>query len=387
MSRDLTERQRAFTGLLTHPVVHRERDPELFALVRNPRHRPVLTDWFAHRLGYRLVVTDAAARLFRLPLDGVVVAPRRVAPGSRRVLVLAILTAAAAEDAEELTTTQELSDRVRALSSHDGVDLAPYDPDRFAERNHFVAAVRLLAGAGPLRPVSRDAEDRREGWAHRRDEIGGAYRVDRELLLRMVDPASLAAALEHASGHAPAEGAVPDEATRWGVLRRLLELPVCLLDDLTPAERAYLAGQRHRVLGWCAEMTGWVVEQRSEGIALVAAEEADTDLPFPRLRAVDFATLMVLAEVRSRIDGQRLVSNGDLDDAAGEVRARHPKAMTKELDTDLAVRERALELLRALDLVRPRGPGSWWVSPVADRYRNPRVVSASSRLDSGVVPG
>ncbi len=375
MSRELADRQRAFTGLLARPVLHRERDPELFALVRDPRHRTVLIDWFASRLGYRLVVTDTAARLFRLPVAGHVVAPRRTAPPSRRVLVLAFLAAAAAEDAEELTTTQELSDRVRVLSRHEGVDVAPYDPDRFAERNLFVAAVRLLVDGGPLLPTSRDTEDRREGWAHRRDQIGGAYRVDRELLLRLVDPAALAAALG-ATRDAP----VPDDAVRWSVMRRLVELPVCLLDDLTDAERSYLTGQRHRILGWCAEMTGWVVEQRREGLALVAADEEDSDLPFPRLRAVDFTALMLLEELRARMDGDRLVGDDDVDAAASEVRARHVRAMTKELDSDLAVRERGLELLRALDLVRPHSPDRWWLSPAADRYRNPQVLSVTSRI-------
>ena len=163
-------------------------------------------------------------------------------------------------------------------------------------------------------------------------------------------------------------------------MRRLVELPVCLLDDLTDAERSYLTGQRHRILGWCAEMTGWVVEQRREGLALVAADEEDSDLPFPRLRAVDFTALMLLEELRARMDGDRLVGDDDVDAAASEVRARHVRAMTKELDTDLAVRERGLELLRALDLVRPHSPDTWWLSPAADRYRNPQVVSVTSRI-------
>ena len=378
MNRDQVERQRAFTGLLSRPVLHRDRDPELFALVRHPQHRPVLIDWFDTRLGYRLVVTETAARLFRLPLDGVVVAPRRIASGSRRAIVLAVLAAAAAEDTEELTTTQELSDRVRVLSRHDDVDLAPYDPDRFLDRSTFVAALRLLVEVGPLRPVSTDAEGRREGWAHRRDELGGAYRVDRELLLRMVDPASLAAALGARYEDDPA----PDPATRWSVMRRLIELPVCLLDDLTPAEAAYVAGQRHRLVAWCAEMTGWVVEQRREGMALVVDEDAGTDVPFPRLRAIDFATLMVLDELRSRLGAERRVSHGDVLAAAAEVRARYPRAMTKDLDSDEAVRDRAVELLSALDLVRPAGTGSWWVSPAVERYRNPRVVSMAARIDA-----
>ncbi|MEN3304052.1 MAG: hypothetical protein V7603_254 [Micromonosporaceae bacterium] len=377
MSRDTAERQRAFTGLLAHPVLDRRRHPEMFGLVRNPRHRPVLIEWFATRLGYRLVVTDSGARLFRLPLGGVVVAPRRFAATPRRVLVLAILAAACAEDTEDVTTTQDISDRVRALTAHDDVDLAPYDPDRFVERQLFVKAVALLVNAGALRPMTPGgAEEESEGWAHRRDAVGGAYEVERELLLRMVDPAALAATLDE-RGDDPG---VPREAVaRFGLLRRLIELPVCLFDDLTDSERAYLTSQRHRILAWCTEMTGWVVEQRAEGLALIAADEADTDLPFPRLRAVDFATLMLLDELRSRCDEQGELDDEQLELAAAEVRARYPKAMTKELDTDLAMRERAGELLAALDLLRPTGDG-WWLSPAAARFRNPKVVAVTTSL-------
>lgn len=377
MSRDTAERQRAFTGLLAHPVLDRKRHPEMFGLVRNPRHRPVLIEWFATRLGYRLVITDSGARLFRLPLGGEVVAPRRFAATPRRVLVLAILAAACAEDTEDVTTTQDISDRVRALTAHDDVDLAPYDPDRFVERQLFVKAVALLVDAGALRPMTPGgAEEQREGWAHRRDSVGGAYEVERELLLRMVDPAALAAALDERGD----ELGVPRESVaRFGLMRRLIELPVCLYEDLTESERAYLTSQRHRILAWCTEMTGWVVEQRAEGLALIAADEADTDLPFPRLRAVDFATLMLLDGLRSRCDEHGELDGEQLELAAAEVRARYPKAMTKELDTDLAMRERAVELLAALDLLRPTRNG-WWLSPAAARFRNPKVVAVTTSL-------
>jgi uncharacterized protein (TIGR02678 family) len=201
----------------------------------------------------------------------------------------------------------------------------------------------------------------------------------------MVDPVSLSAALDDPA-EADERRALPDSATRFGLMRRLIELPACLIADLNEAERAYLNSQRHRVLAWCTEMTGWVVEQRAEGLALVVSSETDTDLPFPRVRAAHFAALMVLDGLLARQGGDGLLDDGDIDAAAAEVRARYPRAMSRELETGHAVRERSIELLRALDLLRPH-PGTsprWWLSPVAARFRNPPVQSVSVRLDEAL---
>ena len=203
------DRQRAFTALLGRPVVDREGDPLLWPLVR--RHWPILTEWFSARLGYRLVVSDHAARLYRLPAAGVVVAPRPVRPPPRRAMVLALLAAAAAEDTEDVTTVQELSDRVRALSARPDVPVAGYDPDRYSERSVFVKAVELLGELGALHLVGRgDSEQMLSGWARRQNALGGVYEVDRELLLRLVEPSCLVAALRGAvpggGGGRPAAG-------------------------------------------------------------------------------------------------------------------------------------------------------------------------------------
>ncbi|EWC64189.1 hypothetical protein UO65_0515 [Actinokineospora spheciospongiae] len=214
----------------------------------------------------------------------------------------------------------------------------------------------------------------------RRDAVGGAYEVRRELLLRLVDPASLRAAL--AGGHDA--GSPHEAAARIGLMRKLFELPVVLSEDLTAAERLYLTGRRHRVLTWCVEMTGWQVEQRLEGMALIAADEADTDLPFPRLRAADFAALMVLDHLVRTHGAGAVVTADDLGSAADEVRERHTRAMTNDLRVGDAVESEARDLLGALDLLRPNGkPGEWRLTAAAARYRDPRVVAVNARLDEG----
>jgi uncharacterized protein (TIGR02678 family) len=370
---DELERRQAFTGLLATPVVSRHSNPGLWALVR--RHRPTLAQWFRDRLGYRLVVSSAGARLYRPPLDTGVIAPTRPRPASRRVLVLALLAAAAAEDAQDLTTTQELSDRVRALADRDDVDLMPYDPDRFVERQLFVRAVEMLVELGALRPAGTEIEEALSGWAHQEDAIGGIHHVERETLLRLVDPVALTGALGQSDG-APGE-----DVHRLGLMRRLLELPVCLFEDLTPDERRYLVSQRHRLIGWCHEMTGWIAEQRAEGIALVASDEDGTDLPFPKLKAEHFAALILL-DLLLR-DGAVEVDAATLRARAELVRRQYPKAMTVAFREQVdALEDAAVGVLSGLDLIRPLGSDGWRVMPAAARFRNPKVVeSTQMRID------
>lgn len=368
------DRRTAFTGLLITPIVNRHTRPDLWALVR--RHRPVLGEWFRERLGYRLVVSSSTARLYRLPLGGAVTAPVRARPPSRRVLVLGLLAAAAAEDVDELTTTQELSDRVRALTARQEVEILPYDSDRFTERRTFTYAVALLADLGVLRAGSTAREEVLEGWAHHRDALGGAYHVDREALLRLLDPVALAAVLG-----APGSWGESDEATRRvAVMRRLIELPVCLFVDLSPDELRYLVSQRTHLAAWCREMTGWTIEQRAEGIALIPLDESDTDLAFPKVRADHFGALLLLDHLHR--EKLRDVDEVTLTELVRRIRREHPKAMTDAYRKNpVQLEGDALAVLLELDLVRARPDGGWTVMPAAARFRNPRVEATQMALD------
>ena len=83
---DLTERQQAFVGLLTTPLVTPGATPDLHRLV--VRHASHLQVW-AQRLGYRLVSVGSVHRLRRIPLPGSAAVPAGPHP-PRRVLVLAL---------------------------------------------------------------------------------------------------------------------------------------------------------------------------------------------------------------------------------------------------------------------------------------------------------
>jgi uncharacterized protein (TIGR02678 family) len=336
-----------------------------------------LADWFVNRLGYRLLITDSAARLYRLPADAGIYVPKPVEMPSRRVLVLAVLAAAAAEDAEDVTSTQELSDRVRLLSGHEESGVAAYESDKYAERQKFVKAVQVLVDLGGLRPMPSSSVDQSDGWAQQRNEVGGVFEVRRELLLRMIDPLCLSSALGTITRSEP-------PSPRFGVLRRLLELPVCYFADLSDSERAYLTSQRRRLLVWCEEMTGWTAEERAEGLALVVSEAGHTDLPFPRLRALDFTTLMILDDLLRDVGTGRPFDLERVEFAAGDVADRHPSAMTAHTTVDGAMAAAALETLAALELLRPaEKAGEFQLMPAASRFRNPVVDEASDQYDGG----
>ncbi|GAA3093394.1 hypothetical protein GCM10010530_18320 [Kribbella aluminosa] len=367
--------QQAFVGLLQCSVVTRDACPQLWPLVF--AHRSTLADWFVNRLGYRLLLTESAARLYRLPTDAKVHAPRPTDMPGRRALILAVLTAAAAEDAEDVTSTQELSDRVRVLTDREQTGVTPYDPDRYTERVLFVRGLQVLVDLGGLRPLGVATTDQNDDWARQRNKVGDAFDVRRELLLRMIDPVSLNAALDSAGGQEA-------ESPRFGVLRRLLELPVCYFADLSDDERAYLTNQRRRLLSWCEEMTGWTAEERAEGIALVVTEDKHTDLPFPRLRAADFCTLLILDELLGDIGTGKPFGRDRIELAADDIADRYPTAMTAGTTVQGAMAAGALETLAALDLLRPaETPGEFHLTPAAARYRGPAVQETTDRSDGG----
>jgi uncharacterized protein (TIGR02678 family) len=164
-------------------------------------------------------------------------------------------------------------------------------------------------------------------------------------------------------------------------MRRLLELLVCLFEDLTPDERRYLVSQRHRLIAWCHEMTGWTAELRAEGIALIGSDESATDLPFPKLRAEHFVALILL-DLLLR-DGAAEVDAPTLRAKAEMIRRKFPRAITSAFrDQVEALEQAAVDVLSSLDLIRPLGPGRWRIMPVAARFRNPRVAeSTQMRID------
>ncbi len=82
----------------------------------------------------------------------------------------------------------------------------------------------------------------------------------------------------------------------------MTEDPALLIADLDEDERTYFLGQRARIEGAVAAATGYAIERRAEGSALVVGDRAFTDIPFPTNAAVKQVALLLcdrLAEAGS----------------------------------------------------------------------------------------
>jgi uncharacterized protein (TIGR02678 family) len=165
-------------------------------------------------------------------------------------------------------------------------------------------------------------------------------------------------------------------------MRRLLELPALLYADLTDAEASYLTSQRSRLLSWCTQMTGWAVELRREGIALIVTDENETDLEFPRNKTLDFLAINILDVLLRQFPTGSAFTESAVRRAAADVRGRYPRAQTKEISSDVQAARKSIEVLSALDLIRPgEAEDTWTLMPPAHRYRNPKVDTVGAQLD------
>ncbi len=290
----LAERQRAVRLLLTHPMVSdTEPDPATFAVLR--REAPLLQQWFAEHLGYRLVVETDLARLSRRPVPGRLPRPALTRSGTafdpRRYTLLCLLLSAL-ERLEVQTVLSELAGKVEMLSKSEP-ELSPLDLTRYAERAAFVDAVRFLVELGVLALVAGD-----EGrFLDAQPEGDALYDIRSRRLaqvLTVVLPPSTVAEPEDLGREIypdTTDGA--NRRLRHRLLRRLIEEPALYQADLDSDELAYLRSQRPRLAKIATLLTGLEVEVRQEGLALLDPDGELTDLPFPATGTVPHAALLL----------------------------------------------------------------------------------------------
>lgn len=374
------EAQQVFTGLLITPLFTARSNPVLFAGVL--RHRTIVSDWAA-RLGYRLVVAGAVARLHRDPAGPqLTAAPPPWEPPARRDLVLLALITAACEDTDSTTTVQELSDEVRALSATPSAQIAAYDPDRRAERQAFVRGLGQLAELGILLRRTSDEALLRQ-WEEDGTGVGAGFEVDRDALLQFTDPHTVELALT-GGGRVSQDDEVSRLNTRsQRLLRILLEDTALLYADLHPADADYARARRSWLAGQAADMTGGSVEIREEGMLLRLRADRPSSAAatpaFPAATAPMWFALKILdvltIDPAPDADGCLRLNGDQVDAAAAHLYAAHSRALTRALaDSPARLRSAAERILAGLGLVRLTADGGWTITPAAARYRNPKAI-------------
>ncbi|AEV85437.1 hypothetical protein ACWT_4415 [Actinoplanes sp. SE50] len=366
--------QQAFLGLLAQPLITPATNRILHRHVL--RHQRQITD-HARRAGYRIQRVGRAVRLIRVPIGGQVTAPPRPAgaPG-RRLLALACCLAACCEEVSTTVTLQQLSDMVRDLTGAAGSTVTGYDPELKPQRRLLRDAATLLADWGVLR--RRTSDEMLLDWTEDGAGPGAGYDVDRDALLLMTSPDVLAAALHTAA--ADAEQLAATRTVRQ--LRELLETPAVVYADLDEHDADALRKARGLRTADLAQMTGGTVEARAEGLLLVLPDDPDRQpsvVDWPRARAADWVALL-MADLAGRhgartSTGTVRLTGTQVDEVVDDLVAWRGDYMSKDQKTvPGSVRADAETILTELGLLQVGADGSWTLSPVAGRYRDPDIT-------------
>ncbi|WP_423464312.1 DUF2398 family protein [Promicromonospora sp. MS192] len=403
------------------PLVSAHVDRPLF---RDIQRYAKQIDSYCRRLDYQRTRMGDAVRLVRNPVMGTVTAPPPLLDlPSRRVLTLTTLLAAACEEVEGGVTLVRLSEIVADLTHTTDRALTPYDPDRLTERRALAKAAEQLEYWGILRKRATLVADVQE-WTDGRTGIGAGYDVDRDALLLFVTPGTitLAAHQEAQLAQAPqaraqrsgtshwkgtADAAEPfaswsgsedshdDESSAaiWETqrqatrvvrhLRTLVETPALLYGDLLPDEADLARVQRGLRAETVLGLIGGSIEARSEGLVWISTEvdcPATVDWPTPRTES--WAALMIADKAgrdgRRDADGFVHLGTLEVDDIVEDLLDWKGHLFRKDLQGRPAETRTAVEeVLRWLGMLRTGPDGSWRLSPVVGRYRDPELIEPS----------
>jgi uncharacterized protein (TIGR02678 family) len=292
------ERALGIRILLAQPILDATRDPGGFRVVA--RNREALTAWFEATCGWALTV-DVMGGFARLAKRSDHPDPTRPARrlrdqaaafDRRRYELLCLICAELASHA--FTTLGILADGVEAATRSGPGE--HFDPTYQRERKAFVDAVKLLESWGVVAFSSGEVD------SYIADEQANAFvKVDTARLHRLLVPARSPSSLAGSStqeaidglvaepryGDAPTdlEAVTVEARTRWlhhSLARRLLDDPVVYAEDLSEAQRAYLAHPSgRRWLRDRAAEAGLPLEPRLEGVMAIDPEGRFDDLAFP----------------------------------------------------------------------------------------------------------
>ncbi len=390
---DHAERTQALRALLAAPFV--DAAEPAYALIR--RHERELATTLQSSFGYQLEVGSTAARASGPPTPEGLRRPLRIRPSSvsgrqrppdewpalsDRGCVLVLLTLTALERGGAQTALADLAHEVELA----GADVDPPVTVEFrerAERLAFADGLDLLCAWGVLEHTSGSHESYARS-EQREDEA--LFTVDRRrLALLLRDPAAALEAstleelLDESARYAPTpEG--ENRARFERLARRLAEDPALLIEDLGDDERAYLVGQRARIESAVADATGYQVERRAEGSALIVEDRTFTDVPFPTNSTIKQVALLLCDTLAATSPGAAL-SGEAVRDAVGELIARHGDHWRRDRSDPAQVAyltAAASDVLVACGLARRAEAGGLRPLPLAARFREPALRSGDA---------
>jgi uncharacterized protein (TIGR02678 family) len=382
-----SERADAIRLLLATPLLDGVADPDGFRVV--VRHGAWLTEWFDNACGWAVAVDPAAgfARLSKRSVTIDVTRPLRRSRGTaaafdrRRYELLCFVCAELVR--HPVTTIGLLAAAVTAD--------ADLDSSRYGERTAFVDALKVLMTWGALRATAGDVDAFVASQAGNAILTADTSRLHR-LLATATGPSTLADDLDidgateallaeprYGDAATDPDGAVEGQRLRWvrhTVARRLLDDPVAYFDDMTQAERDYLANPSGR--RWLRERVaecGLELEERAEGLLAVDPDGVATDqqFPGPHGHAHQLALLLIDLLTSGR-GGPRVVGRLSAGELAGEVHRileRFPTWARTHRDGDGPERfaAEAVDLLVGFGLVQIEADGSVVARPAVARYR------------------
>ena len=392
---DRDERTRALRALLTAPFVGAQ--APAYALIR--QHERELAATLQATYGYQLEVGSTAARASGPPTPAGLRRPLRIRPASisgrkrptdewpvltDRACVVLLLTLVALERGGAQTAIAELAREVERA----GADVKPPIRVDFRERPERVAfadGLDLMCSWGVIAHTSGS----RESYARREQGDDEAlFTIDRRrLALLLRDPAAAlqATSLEQLideTGRYPPTPEGENRARAERLARRLTEDPAVLLADLDDDDRAYFLSQRARIESAVSAATGYEVERRAEGSALVVDDRSFTDVPFPTNSTVKQVALLLCDTLAGAGAGGELTSEALREAVAGLVRTHgHYWDRNAEDPGEVAaLAEAATEVLLACDLARRSGSSALRASPLAARFRSPLVRAKGTQV-------
>jgi uncharacterized protein (TIGR02678 family) len=393
---DRAERTAAIRALLTHPFLDAT-EPE-YALVR--RHEREIARTLQATYGYQLEVGSTAARASGPPTEQGLHRSIRVPPASvsgrrrppddwpvlsDRACLILLLTLVALERSGAQTAIAELARGTERA----GADVDPPVAVDFKERRERVAfadGLDLLCEWGILAHTAGS----HESYARRtQDDDEALFTIDhRRLALLLRDPALAlnAARLDDLAGeadrYAPTiEG--ENRARAESLARRLTEDPVVLLSDLSEEERTYFLGQRARIEDAVGMTTGYAIERRREGSALISDDREFTDIPFPTNATIKQLALL-LCDTLTQAGPDGLLTKEALRGRVRTLMTEHRRHWDRD-PSDHAqvttVTDAAIQILAAADLARRTPSGAIQPTPLAARFRSPSLRTSSRRDD------